>query len=55
VGEWGNGITGVVSAANSLVGSVIGDTVGWQGVTALANSNYVVDSSRWNGQKGPMT
>ena len=47
---WGNGntgITGVVSAANSLVGSSVGDVVG-DGVTALTNGNYVVRSSRWD-------
>ena len=41
------GLTGVVSAANSLVGSNAGDFVGNQGVTALSNSNYVVASSNW--------
>ncbi len=55
---WCNGTTGtsgVVSSANSLVGSVMGDTVGWQGVIALTNGNYVVDSDRWNGQAGAAT
>ena len=36
---WGNGtsgVTGVVSAANSLVGSTAGDRVGYDGVTALS-------------------
>ena len=44
---WGNGTTGVfgqVSPANSLVGSKSGDVIGSQGVTALANGNYVVAS-----------
>ena len=42
------GISGVVSASNSLVGSTTGDYVGGQGVTALSNGNYVVDSPGWN-------
>lgn len=48
---WGNGTTGVkgvVSAANSLVGSNAGDTIGSTGVTALSNGNYVVSSSSWD-------
>jgi Repeat of unknown function (DUF5650) len=47
---WGdrNGRTvGVVSAANSLVGSTDGDDVGSGGVTALTNGNYVVASPSW--------
>jgi hypothetical protein len=46
---WGNGssgISGVVSASNSLVGSRTNDAVG-RGVTALSNGNYVVRSSTW--------
>jgi hypothetical protein len=48
---WGNGTTGtvgVVSEANSLVGSTAGDVVGVDGVTALSNGNYVVASSNWH-------
>ena len=48
---WGSGTTGVagaVSSANSLVGSTPGDRVGFDGITALGNGNYVVDSSSWN-------
>ena len=48
---WGSGTTGVigaVSAANSLVGSTTGDSVGNGGVTALANGNYVVRSPSWD-------
>jgi hypothetical protein len=47
---WGNGtagITGVVSSANSLVGSSANDSVG-QNIVALTNGNYVVGSSNWN-------
>ena len=46
---WGNGMTGsngVISNANSLVGSRTSDYVGYQ-VTALTNGNYVVVSSAW--------
>jgi hypothetical protein len=45
---WGSGligITGPVSAANSLVGSTTGDSFG--NVTALSNGNYVVYGSLW--------
>ncbi|MBI1321671.1 hypothetical protein GC170_00570, partial [bacterium] len=49
---WGNGmvgVAGVVSSANSLVGSALGDQVGVNGVKALSNGNYVVQSQRWQG------
>jgi len=48
---WGSGtsgVTGAVSAFNSLVGSAAGDRVGYYGVTALANGNYVVRSIYWD-------
>jgi hypothetical protein len=48
---WGNGtsgISGVVSASNSLVGSRTNDNVGNGGVTALTNGNYVVRSTSWD-------
>ncbi|HET8942885.1 MAG TPA: hypothetical protein VFN13_12955, partial [Rudaea sp.] len=52
---WGNGssgITGSVSASNSLIGTTVGDyvglTYGGSGVTALSNGNYVVASIKWN-------
>lgn len=48
---WGSGTTGVsgtVSAANSLVGSKSFDSVGINGVTVLANGNYVVSSTFWD-------
>src|SRR5205814_863470 len=47
---WGNGtvgVVGVVSAANSLVGSTANDQVS-QGVTPLNNGNYVVVSVNWD-------
>ena len=46
-GSGASGITGAVSAANSLVGSTVNDLVGFAGVTTLANGNYVVNSPRW--------
>lgn len=48
---WGNGVTGltgVVSPANSLVGSSSNDLVGFYGVAALANGNYTVASADWD-------
>jgi hypothetical protein len=48
------GITGIVNAGNSLIGSNIGDRVGL-GVAALSNGNYVVDSPYWNGGRGAAT
>ena len=48
---WGNGnigTTGVVSSANSLVGSTAGDLIGLTGITALTNGNYIVRSNSWH-------
>ncbi len=48
---WGSGtsgISGVVNAANSLVGSTVSDQVGSNGLVALSNGNYVVRSSVWD-------
>src|SRR4029079_6766579 len=43
------GLTGVVSASNSLVGTTAGDRVGGSTkVTPLANGNYVVVSNYWD-------
>jgi hypothetical protein len=55
---WGSGTSGVsgpVSAANSLVGSSPNDRVGANGVTGLSNGNYVVISPNWNGYRGAAT
>ncbi len=41
------GLNGVVSAANSLVGSTTDDAVGGA-ITVLANGNYVVRSAQWD-------
>jgi len=47
---WANGGTGrvgAVSAANSLIGNS-GDRIGFNGIVALTNGNFVVRSSLWN-------
>ena len=54
---WGNGasgISGAVSASNSLVGTSVGDGVG-EDISALANGNYVVRSNEWNVGRGAST
>ncbi|MDP3840409.1 MAG: filamentous hemagglutinin N-terminal domain-containing protein [Methylococcales bacterium] len=48
---WGNGATGIsgtISATNSLIGASAFDAVSSDGITALPNGNYVVLSSGWN-------
>lgn len=48
---WGSGtsgVSGVVSAANSLVGSSMGDRVGEDGIVTLANGNYLVRTPFWD-------
>jgi hypothetical protein len=55
---WGNGttgISGIVSAANSLVGSNANDVVGTGGITFLSNGNYLVRSAYWDGRRGALT
>ncbi|MEN3944230.1 putative Ig domain-containing protein [Prosthecobacter sp. SYSU 5D2] len=66
---WGNGTTGVtgaVSAANSLVGTEEGDMIGWGYdlvlgedmiglVVPLSNGHYVVGSPGWNQTRGAAT
>jgi len=42
------GLTGFVSASNSLIGTTAGDGIGAWNVIALTNGNYVVDSPFWN-------
>ena len=52
---WGNGATGTfgaVTAANSIIGAVVDDTVSAAGVTALSNGNYVVRSPSWDNGGG---
>jgi len=48
------GIHGVVSEANSLVGSSVGDLVGSH-FAALSNGNYLLGSPSWNGNRGAVT
>lgn len=48
---WANGnggVSGTVTAANSLVGSTSNDLIGGVGVYALSNGNYVVTSPQWS-------
>ncbi len=58
---WGDGSTGFIggggllSSANSLVGSNSSDSLGSGGVTALTNGNYVVSSPFWNAERGAAT
>jgi filamentous hemagglutinin family protein len=56
---WGNGstgVTGLVSAANSLVGSESGDKVGGlHNLIGLINGNYVVHSPQWANNRGAVT
>lgn len=52
IGSTVTGISGNLSAANSLVGTSSGDQVGWgtgngDGLHALGNGNFVVLSSEW--------
>ncbi|MCP5260626.1 MAG: filamentous hemagglutinin N-terminal domain-containing protein [Rhodoferax sp.] len=49
------GITGVVSAANSLVGTQANDRVGNASLASLSNGNYYLLSSSWNGNAGAVT
>jgi hypothetical protein len=50
-----NGVSGTISAANSLVGGDPNDSVGNGGITLLSNGNFVVGSPFWNGQRGAST
>jgi hypothetical protein len=42
------GRTGLINAANALIGGTANDNVGGGGVMALANGNYVVNSPNWD-------
>jgi hypothetical protein len=48
LGNGNGGTTGLVSAANSLVGTVASDVVGVGGVVALTSGDYVVASPQWD-------
>jgi filamentous hemagglutinin family protein len=50
-----SGQVGVISSANSLVGSSTSDAVGSGGVTFLGNKGYVVLSPNWNGNAGAVS
>jgi hypothetical protein len=54
-GNGSTGITGVVSATNSLIGTHTRDEVGSVGVSTLSNGNYVVCSREWDGYRGAAT
>ncbi len=46
---WADGLTGVsgtVTAANSLIGTTAGDRLGFGGLTELSNGNYLIRSTR---------
>jgi hypothetical protein len=48
---WGNGstgITGVVTSANSLVGNINFDDVGYYQITALDTGDYIIRSQDWD-------
>lgn len=42
-----SGVSGVVSASNSLVGTQANDRVGLNGILTLSNGNYLVQSNDW--------
>lgn len=42
------GITGVVDASNSFLSTTASDQVGFGGVIAVANGNYVISSPNWD-------
>jgi uncharacterized repeat protein (TIGR01451 family) len=59
---WVNGSTGqtsngvnTISAANSLIGGTANDSVSSDGVRALTNDNYVVQSPEWDNPVGPVS
>ena len=55
---WGDGSVGtdgIVRKANSITGSKTGDMVGSDGIVALNNGDYVIDSSQWKGTVGAVT
>jgi filamentous hemagglutinin family protein len=49
------GMTGVVSAANSLVGSSAGDRVGDSGINQFSGTRWYVASADWNSAAGAVT
>tara|TARA_R100001132_G_scaffold23195_1_gene21582 strand:- start:943 stop:5469 length:4527 start_codon:yes stop_codon:yes gene_type:complete len=51
-GNGTTGISGVISAANSLIGVLSTDQIGYAGTTALTNGNYVICSPSWTNPNG---
>ncbi|MEO1059112.1 MAG: hypothetical protein AAFY28_19555, partial [Actinomycetota bacterium] len=49
------GAVGAVTVANSLHGTSQNDNVGFSGVVALTNGNYVVASEAWDNPVGPVS
>lgn len=49
------GLTGLISASNSLVGSQAGDRVGSDGIALNSDGSYVVFSPEWGSQSGAIT
>ncbi len=47
-GNGSTGVSGAVDSSNSLIGSTANDQVGFPGVVALTNGNYVVRSNLWD-------
>ncbi len=54
-GSGASGVSGSISASNSLVGTSANDAVGVDGVVVVGNSNYVVVSTHWDGSRGAVT
>lgn len=46
-GNGATGVSGVITAANSLIGTTGGDGVSSKGITVLSNGNYVIDTPFW--------
>src|SRR5262249_41360914 len=54
-GDGTSGVTGTISATNSLLGTDPLDAIGEFGITRIGNGNYVVRSPHWNGSRGAVT
>lgn len=50
-GNGSTGTTGVISTANSLLGSRSHEEIGNGGITILANGNYVISSPTWDNEE----
>ena len=49
------GVSGVVSAVNSLIGNHLNDAVGSDGISVLPNNNLLLLSDQWNANAGAVT